>query len=116
MTQHLTKRFLVNVTEDELKHIDACVTSAKMSRSQYTRMLYSKVIPRTCPSKELLEVLDQLRRIGVNINQIAYVANKTNSIDSNYFKTCQSELQMAISEIKNIMQRSYPLEVDDGNN
>ena len=100
MSQHLTKRFLVNVTEDELKHIDECVALSNLSRSEYTRMLYKKVIPRPCPSTELLESITQLRRIGNNINQIAFVANATGNIDTNYFKDCFNELQNEILTIK----------------
>ena len=58
MKQKLTKRFLVNVTEDELKYIDKCVTLSNLSRLQYTRMLYKKVVPKPCPSSELLSFLN----------------------------------------------------------
>ena len=109
MTQHLTKRFLVNVTEEELKHIDECVELSNLSRSQYTRMLYKKVIPRPCPSEELLETIRQLRRIGNNINQITFVANTTGNVDTNYFKECFIELQNEILSIKRIISQPLTL-------
>lgn len=111
MSQHLTKRFLVNVTEDELKHIDECVALSNLSRSQYTRMLYKKVIPRPCPSEELLETIQQLRRIGNNINQIAFVANGTGNIDTMYFKDCFKEVQEEILVIKDLILKPIPMEM-----
>lgn len=115
MNRKRKHRFLVSATEEEIKHINKCVETSGLSRDQYTRMLYSKVIPRPCPSKELIETLNQLRRIGNNINQIAHIANKTQNINKDYFEYCYKELLVQISEIKNLMLSSKPLEVNGGN-
>ena len=115
MNRKRKHRFLVSATEEEIKHINKCVETSGLSRDQYTRMLYSKVIPRPCPSKELIETLNQLRRIGNNINQIAHIANLTKNINKEYFESCHKELLEEITEIKNIMLSTTPLEVNDGN-
>lgn len=103
-------RFLVSATEEEIKHINKCVETSGLSRDQYTSMLYMKVIPRPCPSTELIETLNQLRRIGTNINQIAFIANNTQNINKDYFEFCYKELQEQILCIKEIMLYSIPLD------
>lgn len=109
-------RIHICLTDDELEHVNELVKISGINREQYTRMLYRKVIPRPCPSTELLETINQLRRIGTNINQIAYIANATDNINKDYFTSCYEELQDQILNIKNIMLSSTPLVIDDGNN
>lgn len=109
------KRIHICLTDEELEHVNNLAKLSGINREQYTRMLYSKVIPRPCPSKELVETLNQLRRIGNNINQIAHIANVTKNINKEYFESCHKELLEEITEIKNIMLSTTPLEVNDGN-
>ena len=109
------KRIHICLTDEELEHVNNLTKLSGINREQYTRMLYSKVIPRPCPSKELVETLNQLRRIGNNINLIAHIANVTKNINKEYFESCHKELLEEITEIKNIMLSTTPLEVNDGN-
>jgi len=115
MPRKRTNRIHICLTDEELAHVNELAKISGINREQYTRMLYRKVIPRPCPSNELLEVLTQLRRIGTNMNQIAYVANATNNINKDYYVSCYDELQNQIITIKNIMLSSTPLEINDGN-
>lgn len=53
------------------------------------------------PGREFYEVMKQLSKIGVNLNQIAKKANQTNKIDKNYYKN-EAEIWHKFSEdIKN---------------
>lgn len=110
MPRKRNNRIHICLTNDELKHINSLAKESGLSREQYTRMLYKKVIPRPCPSDELIETINQLRRIGNNINQIAFVANSTSNIDTDYFKNCFKELQNEILKIKKII--TIPLKLD----
>lgn len=103
MTRKRKHRFLISLNDEEYEQLNQCVKLSGLTRDQYTRMLYKKVVPRPCPSSELLETIAQLRRIGNNINQIAFVANTTNNIDSSYFKQCFREIQSEIFKIKEIL-------------
>ena len=50
--------------------------------------------------KEVLDILYELRKIGVNINQIAHIANSTNQIMENKYETNYKELMMIIEELR----------------
>lgn len=110
MTRKRKHRFLISLNDEEYEQLNQCVELSGLTRDQYTRMLYKKVVPRPCPSSELLETITQLRRIGNNINQIAFVANSIGNIDTNYFKICFEELQNEIFNIKKIV--TIPLKLD----
>lgn len=103
MPSKRTNEIKIRLNDDELKHINSLAKESGLSREQYTRMLYKKVIPRPCPSDELIETINQLRRIGNNINQIAFVANSTGNIDKDYFKDCFHEVRNEILNIKKII-------------
>ena len=103
MSSKRTNEIKIRLTDDELVHVNELAKLSGLSREAYTRMLYKKVIPRPCPSDELLETITQLRRIGNNINQIAFVANSTKIIDKDYFKECFQEVRNEILSIKKII-------------
>lgn len=63
-------------------------------------MLIAGYVPSVLPSEEFVEILKQLRRIGVNINQIAYKANSMGTIDSDSYHRDYLELQSEVSKIK----------------
>lgn len=110
MSSKRTNEIKIRLTDDELKHINSLAKESGLSREQYTRLLYKKVIHRPCPSDELMETINQLRRIGNNINQIAFVANSIGNIDTDYFKICFKELQNEIFNIKKIV--TIPLKLE----
>ena len=99
----------IRLNDDELEHINSLSKESGLSREQYTRMLYKKVVPRPCPSDELLETIEQLRRIGNNINQIAIIAHQIKHINKDYFDSCYYELQKQIFKIKDIALSPLPL-------
>lgn len=100
MTRKRKHRFLISLNDEEYEHLNQCVKLSGLTRDQYTRMLYKNIVPRPCPSSELLEIISQLRRIGNNINQIAFIANNTGNINTNYFKDCFKELKNEILNLK----------------
>ena len=71
--------------------------------------------PKPAPSEELKDCLVQLRRIGNNINQITYVANCTNDINTDMFKNCHDELNKQYNEIMKIITNVKEDNMD-GNN
>ena len=50
---------------------------------------------------EFYEVMKQLSRIGVNLNQIAHVANRTNNIDKDFYNQEAKEWRELSRKIKN---------------
>ena len=110
MPSKRTNEIKIRLNDNELKHINSLAKESGLSREQYTRMLYKKVVPKPCPSDEMIETINQLRRIGNNMNQIAFVANRTGNIDTLYFKECYKELQNEILDIKEMVLKPAQLE------
>ena len=110
MPSKRTNEIKIRLNNDELKHINSLAKESGLSREQYTRMVYKKVVPKPCPSDEMIETINQLRRIGNNMNQIAFVANCTGNIDTLYFKKCYKELQNEILDIKEMVLKPAQLE------
>ena len=52
------------------------------------------------PGIEFYEVMKQLSKIGVNLNQIAYKANSTNNIEKDYYKQEAEEWHKFAKEVK----------------
>lgn len=98
----------------ELQYFDKLVRESGYGRGPYIRMLINKVIPPPLITKELDQVLKQLRKIGTNVNQIAYVANTTKCINHAEYRKNHDELQDVIFEIYKHINMPSKLEVDDG--
>ena len=102
MPRKRNNRIHICLTDEELAHVNELAKLSGLSREAYTRILYKNLIPRPCPSTEFLECIQQLRRIGNNMNQIAFIANSTGNIDFPNFKNCFAELQKEILILKSI--------------
>lgn len=64
------------------------------------RSILKGVVPKQVPSRELLSFLYELNKIGVNINQIAKVANMTGSVMEREYAENYKELKNLMDMIK----------------
>lgn len=64
------------------------------------RSILKGVVPKQVPSRELLSFLYELNKIGVNINQIAKVANMTGSVMEREYAENYKELKALMDQIK----------------
>lgn len=55
------------------------------------------------PPERFYEAMEDLNKIGNNLNQIARIANATGHIDRNYFDEVMKEINEEIQEIKKIV-------------
>lgn len=99
----------VRFTDEEYLQLNKMVEDSGLSREAFVRKRIVGIIPLGKPSEEYLEVIRQLRKIGNNINQLAVVANKSNSIDTMLFKEEVRKLTKEITEIKTIASRPIVL-------
>ena len=90
-------RIQLRLSDTELAAFDQKVQKCGMSREAYIRALISGITPTERPSAEVYDLLMELRRIGLNINQIAAKANSTGEIDSTRFQ----EEADALRELRN---------------
>lgn len=88
------------LNEDEKKKLDDNANKTGLSISSYIRGLILGYKPKELPSDNLYELLNQIRRIGNNLNQIARKANALNFIDVPSYKYECARLKKLEDEIK----------------
>lgn len=71
----------VRLSRDEAERLNNKVALCGFSREAYIRALLDNHNPIPLPSDDLIEIIKQLRKIGTNLNQIAYKANAIENID-----------------------------------
>lgn len=91
------KYYLTKRENQRLK--EKCETLG-IKESEYVRSLINGHNPKGKPSKELNRLIYEINRIGNNINQIAYISNKTDKVNFLLLKSYKMELDNIISTLK----------------
>lgn len=92
----------VYLTKAEHERLSYLARVSGYSRSGYLRQLLTGAVPPAIPPIEFYEFTNELNRIGVNINQLAKVANMTGHIMEPELNAYYSELRQILSEIRRI--------------
>ena len=82
--RNIRKEIRLNEVENE--KLIADVSKSNENISDYFRKLIMEEQVKEKPDYEFYEVMKQLSKIGVNLNQIAHKANATNVIDKDFYK------------------------------
>ena len=96
--RQLIKNFRIDPSENKMLK-----QKAKESNSSEADFLRNCILNKNTDyvlRKEVLDILYELRKIGVNINQIAHIANSTNQIMENKYETNYKELMTIIEELR----------------
>lgn len=96
--RNIRKDIMLNEIENE-KLISDC-KKADISYGEYFRRLLMEKQIKEKPGREFYEVMKQLSKIGVNLNQIAHKTNSTNKIDKDYYKTEAEKWHKFAKEVK----------------
>lgn len=81
----------VRLTQAEMVHLNRLVNGSKLSREAYLRQLISSVVPQDAPPPDYFSMMQQLYRIGNNLNQIALKAHAlVPSIQGTTMKPCEN--------------------------
>lgn len=80
----MKKQFWIN--QVEAKELERKVKLAGLNESDFLRMLIMKTILKEKPGAEFYEYEKLMRAIGINLNQVARVANKTGNINKDYYE------------------------------
>jgi hypothetical protein len=94
--------FRVSYTEEQLlkqKCYDLGITI-----SDFIRGSINDYVPNIKLNKEIARLSNEIRKIGVNINQIAKKANETGNINEIYFNNYKQELDSKIKEIDKFLK------------
>lgn len=92
--------FLIRMDDEEFKILNDAVARSGYSREQYVRSILFGRIPKDIPSQDFFDMVDQLRRIGNNINQLTLLAHRTNMIEYEELKKQLFYLNQSIGDIR----------------
>lgn len=93
-------RFQLRLTEVEMNRLQTQAKKCGLKPQAYIIALIENSPIRERPPKEFFALLEEMRRIGTNMNQIARQANSIGFIDTNAYWENVKALENAISDIK----------------
>lgn len=106
-------QILIRLNENENKILLKSIEETGMTKGKYIRSLICGNVPKQKPSVDFFDTINQLRRIGNNLNQLVMIAHKTGSIDIIRYQRDIAELNRNILEIRKKIL--LPEENSDGN-
>ena len=93
------RKVTVRLSEDELARLKKLVDESGWSQEAYLRALIEGVVPAPRPPLDYRAMTRELRRIGVNLNQLARRANAGCELGSDEVGRMCETLDEALSEI-----------------
>lgn len=108
-----THRIEVALNDKEYMKFRQNVQLCGMTQQKYLYSLITHHEPKPLPVQDFFSMIEQLRKIGNNINQLVMIAHKTGSIDIVRYKRDIAELNENILEIRTKVL--LPEENSDGN-
>lgn len=105
-----TKQFVIRLNDDELNHLNKLVKESNLSRESYLRMCINGLLPRPVPTRELIELIEILREIAENMNQIAISVYTQNTMDKSFYMENYEKLQDQINEIMILIRQPINME------
>lgn len=104
------KEIKVRLTNQDFEHLNKLVKESNLSRESYLRMCINGLLPRPAPSKELIEVIEILREIAENMNQIAISVYTQNAMNKSVYMENYEKLQDQINEIMILIRQPINME------
>lgn len=108
-----THRIEVALNDKEYMKFRQNVQLCGMTQQKYLNSLITHHEPKPLPAQDFFSMIEQLRKIGNNLNQLVMIAHKTGSIDIVRYKRDIAELNENILEIRTKVL--LPEENSDGN-
>ena len=93
-------RIQVRLNDIEYAKLLDDTTRSNENISDYIRKIIMGKEIKEKPDYEFYEVMKQLSKIGVNLNQIAKKANQTDKIDKDYYKSEANNWHKFAEEVK----------------
>lgn len=109
-TKSKKKEIKVRLTNKDLDHLNNLVKESNLSRESYLRMCINGLLPRPAPTKELIEVIEILREIAENMNQIAISVYTQNAMNKSFYMENYEKLQEQINEIMVLIRQPINME------
>ena len=95
-----TRQKNIRLTSNEEKILRQKCFDLGITESDFFRALINDYMPNTNLNKEINKLIYEIRKIGININQIAKVANQTRNVNVIYLEHYKKELDKLIIDIR----------------
>lgn len=94
------KKFDMRMTEQDYKRLTRKARKCGLTRSGYIRLLIHDYNPRETPPADYFGMTRELKEIGSNMNQIAFMANATGLINEAVYYENVIHLRDALRRIE----------------
>ena len=95
----------MRLDDDEYRELCEWSSAANRTMSDYIRELLKDNQPIEFPPIEYQEVLRELRKIGINLNQLASKAHTLGFVDEREYKAESDRLWRVVAELSSQMSR-----------
>ena len=99
MTEKRNIEIKVRLNRKEADNLFKRVKRSRLSREAYLRHLINDKIPQEAPPPDYYSMMQQLYRIGTNLNQIAQKAHTLNVIDVQRYDAAVYKFEEAVKQI-----------------
>ncbi|MBQ9934324.1 MAG: plasmid mobilization relaxosome protein MobC [Lachnospiraceae bacterium] len=103
MVKRRTKQKHFEFSEYEAKTLKVLACKTGRKECDIVRELVMGFKPPEAPGDNFYNAINEIRKIGVNINQIAHMANATGMVDSAGFREEAEKLDALIIDIRRIV-------------
>ena len=97
------------LSKKEAENLQKKAKRSQISVAAYLRHLINGVVPQDAPPPDYYAMMQQLYRIGNNLNQIAQKAHTLNVIDVQRYDTAVSQFESAVKEITEAVLQPRPM-------
>ena len=91
---------IVRLNENESKQLKQKAKKCNLNQTAYIRHLITGFVPREAPSLDYFKLINEIRMIENNVNQIAYVANATGHIGAEALRQEVSNIRRDLLKIQ----------------
>ena len=99
MTEKRNIEIKVRLNRKEADNLFKRVKRSRLSREAYLRHLINDKIPQDAPPPDYYSMMQQLYRIGTNLNQIAQKAHTLKVIDVQRYDAAVHKFEEAVKQI-----------------
>ena len=110
MTEKRNIEIKVRLNRKEADNLFKRVKRSRLSRDAYLRHLINDKIPQDAPPPDYYAMMQQLYRIGTNLNQIAQKAHTLNVIDVQRYDAAVHKFEEAVKQITEAVVSPRPIE------
>lgn len=98
------------LNKKEAENLQKKAKRSKVSVAAYVRHLIDGVVPQDAPPPDYYSMMQQLYRIGTNLNQIAQKAHTLNAIDVQWYDAAVHKFEEAVKQITEAVVSPRPIE------